>query len=334
MRATADELTFLSTKYNAAHMPTFAKREDLLIFCTPAFKAAVDVEALAAAFNLDQALMHGRIIAIPESQFGIDGAQAIMTTRDFFVMADQHFETTSAWNPVSLQNNYFLHHWQVISASRFVPAILFTTKAGDEILSISTPVTSVSNVSAFDRDGDEVTEVVRGEIYSLDADVTTSPADGVNDGVRWTVTGAASSRTYVTQKGVLHVGGDETAATLTVRATSTWLDPENVMRDGETATLALTVTGVSYPEWPDTSGPVTGITVAGAAVEPAFSATTYTYTVDVEGGTATVDDVVVTGPQAGDVDITVNNDGDVITVEVAGAPGDPVYTVNVVDPTP
>src|SRR5205085_2463831 len=47
MRAMADNLKFLSTKYNAAHMPIFARPEQLVIFASPEFNAAVDVDALA-----------------------------------------------------------------------------------------------------------------------------------------------------------------------------------------------------------------------------------------------------------------------------------------------
>jgi hypothetical protein len=330
MRAMADTLTFMSTRYNAARMPTFALRDDLVLFVTPEFKAAVDVEALAAAFNLNMADMYGRIIPIPEEQFGISGVQAIMTTKDFFVIADQRIETASQWNPVALHNNYFLHHWQVISASRFVPAVMFTTQGGDEIINVVTPVVSVSAITGVDSDGDAVTdEVLRGEVYAFNADAVTDPANGVNTGVRWSVSGYTSSRTYISRTGVLHVGGDEGAATLTVTATSTWLDADNLRRDGETATITLDVSGVAVPEWPE-SDPVTGITVDGVAVSPAFAAGTFTYTVDLApGATITPDDVEVTGPEANDVEVTVNEAGTVATISVPTAPGDPVYTVTV-----
>lgn len=138
LRAMAKELQFLSTKFNAAGMPSHARPEDLIILTSPEFEAAIDVEALAGAFHIDRAEMYGRVVTIPQEKFGIDGCQAILTTKDFFVIADQLFENTSQWNPVKLQNNYFLHHWQVISASRFVPAVMFSSKANDQIVT-STP---------------------------------------------------------------------------------------------------------------------------------------------------------------------------------------------------
>src|SRR5699024_4817573 len=221
MRAMADKLKFISTRYNAAHMPTFADRDDLVVFVSPEFNAAIDVEALASAFNTDRANMHGRIIPIPEEHFGVEGAQAIMTTKDFFVIADQRLKNASQWNAAALHNNYFLHHWQVISASRFDPAVMFWTGQDDEVIEIRTPVESIANPVIRNDEGDTVTEVQRGLIYAATAEVTTNPEDGINVGVRWTVEGATSNRTHITPTGVLQVGGDEGATSLTVRCSTT-----------------------------------------------------------------------------------------------------------------
>ncbi len=328
MRAVADNLTFISTKYNAAKMPMAAKRSDLLLFVTPEFNAAIDVEALASAFNLSQSQLHGRIIPIPEEQIGIDGVQAIMTTSDFFVIADSLFETTQMFNPDSLQNNHWLHHHQVISASRFVPAVMFTTKPGDIYEMISNPVTSVAAPVATNALGAVVSAVVRGEIYAMEAIVTTAiTADKTNDAVRWEVTGNTSNQTMITQNGILHVAGNENAATLTVRATSVWIDPSGAQIDGKTATKALTVGGVSSAVWPNVA-PVTGITVKGVAVSPVFAAGTLAYTVTVPAGsTVTAKDVKVQGPDTGDVEITYA--ANKATIKVPSAPNDPVYTVTV-----
>ena len=337
IRSTAKNLTFVSRRYNPAKMPMHVAEEDLILFCTPEFEAAMDVEALAGAFNIDKARATGRIFTIPEEQFNIEGCQAIMTTKNFFVVADSIFETASQWNPAKLQTNYFLHRHQVISASRFTPVVMFTTHAGDAVIKVNTPVTSVSAIEIKDRDDVTPATVDRGQIYSLFAEAVTS--DGTNNGVRWTVAGQTSPMTYVSRSGVLHVGGNEGADTLTVTATATWLDPSNVMRNGATSTKTLTVSGEPVPLWPsvddaatatdDSLHQVTGITVEGVAVSPAFAPGTLAYTVIVPGGTTTVDDVEVAGPDAGDVDITLNATNDVVTISVPSAPGDPVYTITV-----
>lgn len=333
IRSLAGTLKFISRQYNAAHMPISAQPDELVLFVSPEFNAALDVEALAGAFNVDKMATSGRIIEIPREQFGIDGVEAILTTKDFFVVADQVFETASQWNPASLQTNYWLHRWQVLSASRFVPAVAFTTKGGDEIVKLVSKVVGVSAITTVDKDGATVTDVKRGEIYQLNAAAQVADGDtnARNAGVRWAVAGNTSPRTYVSFTGVLHVGGDEGSATLTATATSTWLDPDNLMRNGETSTAALTVSGpVVLEAWPAT-GTVTGITVKGVAVSPAFDPAVTTYTVTVPGGSAAKSDVKVTtsGIDQGDLAIATKDAGKTVTVEAASAAGDPVYTVTV-----
>jgi len=328
IRSFIETLKFRSRKYNPAAMPTFAKPEDLVLFCTPNFRAAVDVDALAGAFNIERANVTARIITVPEEYFGIEGAQAILTTKDFFMVGDTLWQTTSQPNAVGLTHNYYLHHHGVYSVSTFVPAVLFTTKAGDEFISIETPVTSITDVAAYDRDGASVTTVQRGELYSMTSQAVTTPADGPNNGVRWSITGHESIRTYITQSGVLHVGPDERNNTITVRATTTWIDPDDPQKDGKTDTLVLTVAGELDTDYPE-SAVVTGITVEGVAVSPTFDPAVFTYTVVVPGGTTTLDEIVVSGPDTADVTVTLNESGDSFTVYSPTSPGDPTYTVTV-----
>lgn len=268
MRAMADNLTFISTHYNAAGMPMAANRSDLLLFVTPEVNAALDVEALAGAFNISSAQLHGRIIPIPARYLGIDGVQAIMTTKEFFVVADSLYETAQIFNPDNLQNNHWLHHHQVVSASRFVPAVLFTALPVDSIVIEENPVVSVTAVHAHDKDAVQVNTVTRGEVYQLHADVTTALEDGTNEGVRWSVAGATSLLTSISTSGVLHVAGNDTAATLTVRATSTWLDPEDNDADQPYAETALTVAGELLSIWPRRDDADGDPVAAGAAVAP------------------------------------------------------------------
>jgi hypothetical protein len=331
MRAMADTLGFPSTRYNAAKMPTFAREEDLVIFCSPEFKAAVDVEALAAAFNIESAIAKGRIIVLPQDKFGIDGAQAIMTTKDFFIIADTLLETRSTPNPVGLYENHFLHHWQIISSSRFVPAVLFTTGPGDELVTVQSDVTGISAIVTYNDEAELVTDVARGSLYSLEAEAITNPAGGDNDAVRWDVSGHTSSGTYITQNGVLHVGALEGSNSITVTATATYLDPSDLMKDGESAFVNLNVVGAAL-RWANTqNGPtVTGITVKGVPVA-GFAPNVYTYNaVPTAGGTVTAKDIKAVGPEAGDVKILVSNNGTTATVYSPSSPGDPTYAVNVV----
>lgn len=242
VREMSGNLQFMSSLYNAAGMPMAVNPDDLELFITPEALAAIDVEALAAAFNIDKANMPARINIIPKTEVRIPGFQAVLTTRDFFVIADARIETTSAYNPVTLSNNYFLHHWQVISASRFTPAILFTTEAGTVLEIEDTPVTGVSALTVNEPDGDVVTSVQRGSLYQVVGAATT---EGDNDAVRLTVSGNESNKTYITQSGVLHVSPDETADTLVVKAFAT--DSGEPQFSSE---VSVTVVGDLLDLWP------------------------------------------------------------------------------------
>lgn len=213
LREFTGNLGFMSTYYNASGMPVAAPVEDLELFVTPEALGAIDVEALAGAFNEDKAKFMGRVTIVPKEYFRIPGVQAVLTTKDFFIIADELIETTSVQNPMGLHTNYFLHHRQVISASRFVPAILFTTEEGDVIDPEVIEPESVDVPTLTDVNGDAVTVLTRGAMHTVTADVD---PDGANDAVRFELVGAQSLRTYLSQTGTLHVAPEEDATELTV----------------------------------------------------------------------------------------------------------------------
>lgn len=255
MRALADTFTFLSTRYNAAHMPVHANPEDLVIFTTPEFKASIDVEGLAGAFNPEYMKNAGNIVTIPREYFGIDGCEAIITTRNFFVMADVIKENTSIYNPANLGNNYWLHHHEIISCSRFVPAVMFSTMKDDETITVApkpakiTPIVFMAN-----EDGTVPKNVTRGSIVGLESHLETDKGEQAGYGVTWSVEGETSGWTWITQTGVLHCGGDETADTLTVKAVSTYIDPADPHAKPLSTTVKVPVVGDRFPVWPADEG--------------------------------------------------------------------------------
>lgn len=243
IREYAAILPFISEHYNAAKMPVAANPDELELFIVAEANAALDVEALAAAFNVERTDVPMRINVIPRQHMPIPGAQAVLTTRDFFVVADTLMETQSIVNPAMLHQNYFLHHWQIVSASRFVPAILFTTEPGDVIEISDTPVTEIEPMEVRTAEGVATTDVVRGERYNVIGSAITTPEGGVNDAVRLTLVGNQSPFSYVTNTGVLSIGIDEAAETLKVVVTAT--DDNDVFVD-----VDLTVSGDLTSVWP------------------------------------------------------------------------------------
>jgi hypothetical protein len=242
IRGAKGKLTFLSRQYNAARMPVHANPDELILITTPEFQAVLDVEGLAGLFNVAYGEVDSRIVVVDD--LGIPGVKAILTTTDFFVVADTYYDTTQMPNPVGLHENFFLHHHQIISASRFVPAIAFTTGPGTEIETVDEPVTGMDAVEVHSADGAVITSVVRGMSYEVTGSAVTTPEGGVNTAVKFELIGAESSHSYVTNTAVLHVAGDETASTLTIRTTS-------VVDDSFSEDVELTVTGEVVIIWPN-----------------------------------------------------------------------------------
>lgn len=245
VRAYAAKLPFISREYNAAKMPVRADPGQLELFLTPEGQANVDVEALAAAFNIDKMNISSRTTIIPQENLNIPGAQGILTTRDFFIIADQFFDMEQMANPVGGHTNYFWHHHELISASPFVPAILLTSTGGDTITVIDYDITGIGNFTVTDAiDGTNVAvannaaTVKRGEAYVVAGAATAAPAGAPENvlGLTLSLTGANSGRTRISQSGVLVIGYDETAQTIKVHTEAT-LD-NTVTKD-----LTLTITG-------------------------------------------------------------------------------------------
>lgn len=245
LRELGDTLPFPSRRYNPAGMYMAANRDELELIITPQANAAMDVEALAGAFNVPYAEFATRKTVIPAEYIGIDGFQAMLTTRDFFVLADSYYDVKSIQNPAGLTSNYFLHHHEVISASRFAPAILFTsTEESTPIVLVDTPVETISAPTLKDAGGDAATTLIRGMSYQVYASATTDPAGGVNTAVVLDLVGAESVRTKIWQNGFLTIAIDETADTLTINTVA--VDDEDI-----TSTATFNVVGDYARLWPN-----------------------------------------------------------------------------------
>lgn len=237
IRGFAGRLRFFSGAYNPSGIPTFSKPQELVLIATPEFSAILDVNVIAQAFNVSAADLNVRVIEV--DTLGVDGAQAILCDENFFVCADTLIEFSEIFNPKSLGWNYFLHHHGVYSVSRFVNAIMFTTEAGTSASVPSVTVTAVNiDIPAVDGVVPEFAPI--GGSLRLRAIVdgtVTPPTEGytVPQGVVWTITGTGgkpvSQRTYIDAEGVLHVSQNETNTSVTVTATTTYIDPTKPMNE-------------------------------------------------------------------------------------------------------
>ena len=252
IRATASNMRFLSTRFNGGKMPVSARPEDLILFATPESKSGLDVNALAALFNVSYADVPTRIVEIRQDDVMMDGVQAFLTTREFFVIADVSLETTSEFNPVSRQTNFFLHHWEIVSASPFAPIVKFSTQPDTTKDKIE-----IASTVAIDRiqcviDADETdarnidstnARVIRGGTVQTEAVLT-----GLNAGQRdiefteqWSVEGNKDTATRIDNDGLLTVAYDEISTSLTVRVKISWIDPATGKYVNKTKSLTVAV---------------------------------------------------------------------------------------------
>ena len=239
IRSWADSLKFVSTRYNARHMPTFAKPDELVLFCSPEVKSALDVQGLATVFHrTDAEPTIDRIIVVPEDRFGIAGVQAILTTDKFLIDIPVVEEMTQQTNPVNINSvNNYLHIQRIISVSGFAPAVLFWNGAGSTdnvVLPAGTTATTPKfalKLSAYGEGATTPKNVARGGAVQVEADTTIT-----NDGQASWRSGAVkysigttdkplSEWTYISPTGVLVVGIDEANTVIPVQAIAGYINP-------------------------------------------------------------------------------------------------------------
>ena len=250
IRATASNMQFLSTRFNGGKMPISARPEDLILFATPEVKSGLDVNALAVLFNVSYADVPTRIVEIRQDDVLMDGVQAFLTTSDFFVIADTSLETTSEFNPVSRQTNFFLHHWEIISASPFAPIVKFSTQpdTANGRIEIAAAVAIDRVQFVIDADETDVKNVdkanarmVKGGTAQLEAVLTGLKAgqEDIEFTEQWSVEGNKDTATRIDNDGLLTIAPEETASSLTVRVKVSWIDPTTGKFVFKTGSLAV-----------------------------------------------------------------------------------------------
>lgn len=205
-RQYANDLTFMSAKYNKQNVATHTPKDDQIIIINTATDAAMDVDVLSAAFNMDRAQFLSRRIIVDNLE-GLTGFVAILCDKSFFMVYDTNIRTESIYNPQGLYWNNFFHHWEILSTSQFANAILFTTEdvAESGVTSVSVNPTTAT--------------AAKGTKVNISAIVETVGA--VDNTVEWSLTGNNSESTHlIAGTGSVWISTDETATTLTVTATS------------------------------------------------------------------------------------------------------------------
>lgn len=145
MRADYSKMQIPSTKFNAwadvkgedaFALKTWSDPEDVVVLISADVEALVDVEVLAAAFNMSKADFLGRVIVVDDfSQYNDDGTvavdgsmiKAMICDRAWFKIKTQDFAMDEFYNANSRCWNYYLNDVRMVNYSLFANAKIYTT---------------------------------------------------------------------------------------------------------------------------------------------------------------------------------------------------------------
>ena len=126
---------------------TWTPKDRQVLFIRSTTLNYLDVNVLAAAFNLDYAQFKGRIIEV--DSFGdMVGIEAILADEAILGVWDDLFTAEEFRNPQGLYTSYFLHHWQTIGVSVLSNAIAFVSDASAPAAPVITAVSGSATTIA------------------------------------------------------------------------------------------------------------------------------------------------------------------------------------------
>lgn len=231
VKAISNELVYDTPNYNIAGVYTFTSKNDQFIITTARFDAIMDVNVLAAAFNMDKAEFMGHRVQIDgfdridekrmaelfaddpnagyvplteDEKAALAAVPAIIIDRDYFMIFDNLYKFTEDYNGEGLYWQYWYHAWKTFSTSPFANGVVFVPGVQAVTSVTVSPATATVN---------------KGNMLQLNATVETE--NFAPTSVVWTVNSEIST---ISATGLLTVPTTETAETLTVTATSTFDD--------------------------------------------------------------------------------------------------------------
>ena len=234
MRATFSKMQIPSTKFNAWNkvkggdlaLKTWSDPEDIVVLISADIEALVDVEVLAAAFNMSKTDFLGRVIVVDDfNQYNEDGTLAVdgsmikvaIMDRAWFKIKTQDFAMDEFYNANNRTWQYYLNDVRMVNFSLFANAIVFATDDPDvDATDLSIETASVT--------------LKAGETVKVPFVIT--PANATS-----TISVTSSASTYaegaVSGRNIVVTGKAEGSATLTVAA------------NGHSDTISVTVQAAS-----------------------------------------------------------------------------------------
>ena len=239
----SNQMTFLSKNYNLAGVYKASAKQEQYILVDAQFAAAMDVEVLAAAFNMDKAEFMGHVVMVDgfgkldtdrlnELFYGdatydeisadelaaLNAIPAVLVDGDWFMIFDNMMQFTENYNGQGLYWNYFYHVWKTFSVSPFANNALFVP---------GTPAVTSVTVSPSAAD------INAGNSLNLSAIVATE--NFASQAVNWT---SSNPGVTVDANGLVTVSIDATGKSATITATA-------VADSSKSATCTVTIIPVS-----------------------------------------------------------------------------------------
>lgn len=223
IKAASNLMEFMSNQYNAAGVMNYTPKNRQVLLIRADIDAIMDVNVLAAAFNMDKAEFMGRKVLV--DNFGAENPDvyAVLCDDEFLMVVNTLDKFTEQYNAQGLYWNYFWHVWRVFSRSPFSNCIAFTSGT-----IVAATAVAISNTSGTYAKGTD-----------LQMTATVTPATATNKNVRWTLEGAEGD-TYISATGMVHFGTAQTS-TLTIKATLVADPTKTDTATWNPATGALTV---------------------------------------------------------------------------------------------
>lgn len=234
LRAAFSKMQIPSTKFNAwekvkgdrMSLKTWSDPEDVVVLISADIEALVDVEVLAAAFNMSKADFLGRVIVVDDfNQYNDDGTvavdgsaiKAMIADKAWFKIKTQDFAMDEFYNANNRTWQYYLNDVRMVNYSLFANAVVFATADPDVDATALTIETASVTLKA-------------GEVVKVPYEIT--PANATS-----TITATSSATTYATAaisgRDVVITGAAEGSATITVAA------------NGHSDTISVTVQAAS-----------------------------------------------------------------------------------------
>lgn len=227
VKGISNMFTFAASDYNLAGVTTYSNKADQYMIVNSKFDATMDVEVLAAAFNMDKAEFAGRRVLV--DSFGsldtarlselfkddptyqeisqdtlnaLDNIPAVIVDKDWFMIFDNYQNFTEQYNGEGLYWNYWYHVWKTFSVSPFANNALFIPGQPTVVnITVSPAATTIS----------------KGQSVQLNANVATT--NFAPKSVTWS---SNKDGVVVDASGKVTILNSATTGAVTITATSTF----------------------------------------------------------------------------------------------------------------